>query len=530
LASAEPAENLQFEGFRLDQRAGVLYRSRGGTTELPVALGERALRLLRLLAERQGEVVSKEKIITAVWPGRVVEEANINVQISKLRRILDEGREGSSCIQTHQGRGYCFIAPVSRSEAEGPHASHAVAAGSVQPRPHFSIVVLPFRDLSRDGRDQYLGDAITDDLTTSLSRVGDTFVISCGTALTYRDRPVDARRIGHELGVRYVVEGSVRRWGRRLRANAQLIDAEADQCLWAEWFEARVADLFKLQSEIATSIAGAIEPELLRSERSRVASRSKQLDGSYELYQMGLWHLYRYDRTSVGEAEALFRRALSIDPQSPQATALLAITLCNAAYLGWAGHAASNYLEAYELACRAVELDSRYPPAHFALGLVCMWTFRLDRAVSAFRHAIDLNPSYAAAHVLLGQMHLYRGDARGALRLAEKGIRLSPRDPRLFIWLPALSGAHYQLREYAQVIEPGLRSWNLNRNWPAGLRYAAAALGQLGRSAEGEAAALELQSLGQTLGFVEANLCRLYADQSAVQHVIDGLRKAGLRF
>jgi adenylate cyclase len=390
--------------------------------------------------------------------------------------------------------------------------------------------VLPFRDLSRDGRDQYLGDGLTDDLTTSLSRLGDMFVISCGTALTYRDRPADAKRIGHELGVRYVVEGSVRRWGRRLRANAQLIDAEADQCLWAEWFEARVSDLFELQSEIATSIAGAIEPELLRSERSRVASRSKQIEGTYELYQMGLWHLYRYNRVSVGEAEALFRRALGKDPQSPQATALLAITLCNAAYLGWTGRAETNYLEAYELARRAVELDPRYPPAHFALGLVCMWTYRLDRAVSAFRHAIDLNPSYAAAYVLLGQMHLYRGDAQEALRLAGKGIRLSPRDPRLFIWLPALSGAHYQLREYAQAIEPGLRSWNLNRNWPAGLRYAAAALGQLGRSAEAETATLELESLNQTLEFVESNLRRLYADQSAVQHVIDGLRKAGLRF
>jgi adenylate cyclase len=268
---------------------------------------------------------------------------------------------------------------------------------------------------------------------------------------------------------------------------------------------------------------------LLRSERMRFAGGLQQIGGVYALYQTGLWHFYRYNRQSFVEAEALFRRTLSEDPEYPQATAMLAITLCNAAYLGWASEAEANYAEAYELAQRAVDLDPRSSTAHFALGLVCMWTRQAERALAALHNAIELNPSYAAGHVVLGQLHLYRGDARQAIMLAERGIGLSPRDPRLFIWLPALSGAYYHLRQYDKAIKPGLRSWTLNRNWPAGLRYATAAQGQLGRAAEAEMAVRDLESLNQTLELIASNLHRLYLDPAAVDHVIDGLRKAGLK-
>ncbi len=157
----------------------------------------------------------------------------------------------------------------------------------------------------------------------------------------------------------------------------------------------------------------------------------------------------------------------------------------------------------YELAQHAVALDRRYPNAHFALGLVGMWTRRSDRAIAAFKEAINLNPSFAAAHVLLGQMYLYGGEPQEAILLAEKGIRLSPSDPRLFIWLPALAGAHYQLRRYEEAIEVGRRSWTLNRNWPGGLRYVVAGLAQLGRMQEAQAALAELRRLN-----AESGLCR----------------------
>lgn len=521
------ADILLFAGFRLDRQSGVLYRLGQGAVGVPVGLGSRAIDLLGLLAARQGEVVSKDAIMKAVWPGRVVEEANLNVQISKLRQILDQDRGEGSCIQTFPGRGYCFVAPVTRLDADTQPALPITSEVGTPLQQRLSIVVLPFDNLSRDPGQQYFADGITEDLTTNLSRFTDMLVISRNTAFTYRDKPLDTKQIGRELDIRYVLEGSVRRSGRRVRVTAQLIDADADAHLWAERFDRQLSDLFGLQDEITTAIAGAIEPELLKSERNRIASRPLQSEDAYEFYQRGLWHLYRYTKEDGVEALALIRRALAMDTQFVQATALLAITLCNAAYLGWVDEGEPNYVEAYELAHRAVSLDVRYPAAHFALGLVCMWTHRSDRAMPAFQEAINLNPSYAAAYVLLGQMHLYRGHPEEAIALAEKGIRLSPKDPRLFIWLPALAGAHYQLKHYTQAIEAGRRSWMLNRNWPAGLRYLVAGLAQLGRIEEAKAALGELKLLNPNLAFVEGNLRRLYTDRTAVDHILDGLRTAG---
>ena len=156
-----------------------------------------------------------------------------------------------------------------------------------------------------------------------------------------------------------------------------------------------------------------------------------------------------------------------------------------------------------------------------------MWTRRSKRGMVAFEEAIKFNPSFAAAHVLLGQMYLYAGQPEEAIELAEKGIRLSPSDPRLFIWLPALAGAHYQMRHYEQAVEIGRRSWTLNRNWQAGLRYVVAGLAELGRIEEAQAPLAELRRLNANLTFVEGNLQRLFTDRAAVDHIIDGLRKAG---
>ena len=521
------AEILLFEGFRLDRRGGVLYRLGQGDAAVPVRLGSRAIGLLGLLAARQGEVVSKDAIIEAVWGGRAIEEAALNVQVSKLRRILDQNRRQGSCIETFSRRGYCFVAPVTRL-GEDPQCNPPILTEpSSYLQQRLSVVVLPFENLSRDPEQRYLADGISDDLTNNLSRFTDLLVISRNTAFTYREKPLDTKRLGRELGVRYVLEGSVRRSANRVRVNAQLIDAEADVQLWADRFDRDLSDLFELQDEVAAAIAGAIEPELLKFERDRVARRPLQTEDAYEFYQRGLWHFYRYTRDDSVEAQALFRRALAIDPQYPQPTAQLAIALCNAGYLGWADDATLNYVEAYQLARRAVSLDARYPAAHLALGLVCMWTHRPDPAMSSFQEAINLNPSYAAAHVLLGQMHLYRGRPEEAIALAEKGIRLSPKDPRLFVWLPALSGAYYQLGRYAQAVEAGRRSWMLNRNWPAGLRYVVAGLAQLGRIEEAKTALKELKLLNPSLAFVESNLRRLYNDQTAIDHILDGLRTAG---
>jgi adenylate cyclase len=324
-----------------------------------------------------------------------------------------------------------------------------------------------------------------------------------------------------------VLEGSVRKSGHRVRVTAQLIRADTNHHIMAERYDRDLTDLFELQDEIVRAIAGAIEPELLKFERERIAERPQHSEDAYELYQRGMFHHYRQNKAENIEAQGYFRRALAIDAQYPQATAALSIALCSAAMLGWAENNDACFDQAHELAQRAVTLDPRYPNAHFGLGLVCMWTRRSERAIAAFREAIKLNPSFAAAHVLLGQMCLYAGRPEEAIEQAETGIRLSPSDPRLFIWLPALAGAHYLLRHYADAIEAGRRSWSLNRNWPHGLRYVVAGLAQLGRIEEAQAALAELKPMDASLDSSASILRRVYPDPAAVDHILDGLRKAG---
>jgi adenylate cyclase len=352
-------------------------------------------------------------------------------------------------------------------------------------------------------------------------------VIARNSTFNYKGQTVDVKKVGEELGVRYVLEGSVRKSGRRVRVTAQLIRADTNHHIMAERYDRDLTDLFELQDEIVTAIAGAIEPEILKFERERIADRPQRSEDAYELYQHGVWHHYRHTKEDNLEAQAFFRRALGIDPQYPQATAALSLALCNAAYLAWAEDPEPNYAESYELGQRAVTLDPRYPAARFSLALVCAWTGRSDRSVAEFREAINLNPSYAAAHVILGSMLNYRGQSEEGLGLIEKGIRLSPTDPRLFMWLPPLAAAHYQLRDYGKSVEVARRSWTLKPNWPQAAPYVIAGLAQLGQLDEARSALADLKQLDPKLSMLRTTLERLYTNQAGIDHLLEGLRKAG---
>jgi adenylate cyclase len=390
-----------------------------------------------------------------------------------------------------------------------------------------AIAVLPFANFSGDPEQEFFADGITEDIITMLAGWRAFPVIARNSTFTYKGQTVDIKKVGQELGVRYVLEGSVRKSGRRVRVTAQLIRADTNHHIMAERYDRDLTDLFELQDEIVTTIAGAIEPELLKFERDRIADRPQLSEDAYELYQHGVWHHYRHTKEDNIEAQACFRRALAIDPQYPQATAALSLALCNAGYLAWAEDQEASYAESYELAERAVGLDGRYPAARFALALVCAWTGRSDRSVAEFQEAINLNPSYAAAHVIFGSMLNYRGRSEEGLALIEKGIRLSPTDPRLFMWLPPLAAAHYQLRNYAKSVEVARRSWTLKRNWPQALPYVVAGLAQLGQIDEARAALADMKELDPNLSLVRTTLKRLYTNQAGIDHLLDGLRKAG---
>jgi adenylate cyclase len=389
-----------------------------------------------------------------------------------------------------------------------------------------AIAVLPFANFGGDPEQEFFADGITEDIITMLAGWRAFPVIARNSTFNYKGQTVDIKRVGEELGARYIVEGSVRKSGRRVRVTVQLIRADTGHHIMAERYDRDLTDLFELQDEITHAIAGAIEPELLKFERERIAERPQHSEDAYELYQRGMFYHYRQNKQDNSEAQAYFQRALAIDAQYPQATAALSIALCAAAYLSWTDNAERNYEESFELAQRAVALDARYPNAHFALALICMWLGRNDRSAAEFKEAIKLNPSFAAAHSVLGAVLNFQGQSEEGVASVEKGIRLSPGDPRMFIWLSGLAAAHYQLQHYSQAVEIGRRSWALNRNYITGLTYVVAGLAQLGRIEEARAALSDLKELDPKLAALRTTL-QLYQNQAGIDHLLDGLRKAG---
>ena len=271
------ASILQFGPFRLDADAGILFHG----TE-PTALGERAVALLCLLVQSRGAPVSKEQLIEAAWAHRAVEDSNLTVQISAVRRALAQSAGGASWIETLPRRGYRYIGPpVTAGAPDHASGSHASPALTLPDKP--SVAVLPFLNLSAAPEDDYFAEGMVDDIITGLSRINWLFVIARNSSSTYKGRSVDVKQVGRELGVRYVLEGSVRKLDDRVRITGQLVDASTGAHVWAERYDRTTDDIFALQDDIAISVVGALAPSLRRAEINRVKRKRPESLDAYDL-------------------------------------------------------------------------------------------------------------------------------------------------------------------------------------------------------------------------------------------------------
>jgi TolB-like protein len=314
-----------------------------------------------------------------------------------------------------------------------PTASVSSTASSSPPAaaPRLSIVVLPFTSLSDDREQQYFADGITDDLTTDLSRIADMFVISRNTAFTYRSKPVDTKQIGRDLGVRYVLGGSVRRSSSQVRVTTQLIDAETDAHLWGERFDRDIGDLFALQNEITSRIAIALNLELLAAEADRPIERPTAL--AYTLKGRATW-LKPRSRDTYAEAVSLFERALELDPGSVEAQSWLATELAGRVLDRLSGSAAADIARAEALVGQALAASPRSPLAHFAKGQVLRVQRRPKEAISEYETVIAFNRNHVNALAAIGWCELYTGSIEQVIPALEQVIRLSPRDPNIGAW------------------------------------------------------------------------------------------------
>jgi TolB-like protein len=420
------ADIVLLEGFRFDRRGGCLYRVDQGGDARPVALGRRAIELLSELVEHRGEVVSKDALLKAVW-GRTVEEANLNVQIAKLRQVLDRNSENGSCIQTFAGRGYCFVGSVTRREPEAQAPCPVPSPHDAPPRPRLSIAVLPFTCPSGDPEQQYFADAITDDVTTDLSRIAGMFVISRNTAFTYRNKPADTKQIGRELGVRYVLEGSVRRSSNKVHVNAELINTDTAAHLWAERFEGDTGDLYAFQNEITSRIAISLNLEILDAEATRPAEHPDAPDCIFRGRAAAWGKAPSPD--NYAEAIELFERALALDHGSVPAQSWLASALANRALDFPNDTSVGDVKRAEELAAKAVAASPRSPLAHFAKGQALRAQNRPEEAMVEYETVLTLDRNWVGAMFAIGWCKFYTGSIEEMIAILEQIIRLSPRDP-----------------------------------------------------------------------------------------------------
>ncbi len=445
-----------------------------------------------------------------------------------------------AAVQTTDRTGYDFVdlglqrlknitRPVRvyriiESASASPSAPASLVPGFGE-RP--AVAVLPFRDTGADPGQDHFADGITEDIITELARWRHFPVISRNSVFTYKGRDVDLRTVALQLGVRYVVEGRLRRRGERVRTSVQLLDAETTDNLLAEQYEYTVSDLATAHDEIVRTIVGAMAPELLRHERDRAVRAPVQNANAYELYQRGMWHHYRYTKEDHARACECFRRSLEIDPGYAQASAGLAVTLIHAAN---AGFGAEDRRALFEQALRhardAVHSDPRDPMGRFAVGTAHENLGSHQEAVRELREAIRLNPSYAAAHANLAFAYNYLDRPEEALPEIELGLRLSSHDPRRFIWLPALATSHYLAGRYREALLACQEALVAKPEYPVAVRYLVATLGQLGRKAEAQGVVPLLRRLDADPAGTEAHMRRLFVP-TAVARIMEGVMKAG---
>jgi Predicted integral membrane protein len=385
-----------------------------------------------------------------------------------------------------------------------------------------SIAVLPFANMSGDPEQEYFADGISEDIITGLSKLRWFFVIARNSSFTYKGKAVDVKRVARELGVRYVLEGSVRKGGNRVRITAQLIDAATNNHIWADRYDGELTDVFALQDEITKKVVAAIEPRLLEAEGIRSQNRSPDDLGAWEMVIQANSLFWRLTKTENEAAIALLKRAVERYPDYAPAHSMLAFMMLVSGHLGW-----SVEEQAAALAARAAALDDNDPWAHLALGYAAFVRRQTSVATAEFRRAIALNPNFAAAYGYLGWALAFDGQSDQAIAHLEEAIRMSPHDPQNAVFNAGFAAAHYLAGRYAKAVEYSSTALQQRSAFTAGYRIHCASLAQNGQSDEARAALARLKELQPdvSIAWIKQNVPY---QPGPMAKFLEGMRKAGL--
>ena len=519
-----------FEDYVIDSDRRELTRSAE-----PIAVGPQVFDLLLHLVRNREHVVSKDELLDAVWAGRIVSESTLTSHINAARKAIGDSGQNQRLLRTIARKGFRFVGDVSEiasrsaavsTEPDAPDKTIAEAP-ALPDRP--SLAALPFLNLSGDIEQEYFTDGVVEDIITALSRIRWLFVIARNSSFTYKGRAVDVKQVGRELGVRYVLEGSVRKAAHKVRITGQLIDATTGAHLWAERFESALDDIFELQDQVTEAVVGAIAPQLERAEIERAKRKPTESLDAYDYYLRGMAHLHLGSRESIDLALGQFNHALMRDPNFASAYAMAAWCYFWRKVNGWMTDRPGEIAEGARLARRAVDLGRDDAVALTRGGhALAHLTGDVAGGIALLDRALVLNPNLASAWFLAGFLRTWNGEPDAAIEHFAHAMRLSPLDPELYRMQAGLAAAHLFAGRFDAASSWAEKAFRELPSFLMVVSVIAASHALAGRPDEAQRAMKHLRELDPTLRV--SNL----ADWLPIRRpedlatFADGLRKAGL--
>jgi TolB-like protein len=501
-----------------------------------IAVEPQVFDLLVYLVRNRDRVVSKDDLIAAVWGGRVVSDSTLTSRINAARKAVGDSGEEQKLIRTAARKGLRFVGAVqTQADGEPVHAggarqddTHELSRPALPLPDRPAIAVLPFTNMTGDPMQDYFSDGISEDLITALSKLRWFFVIARNSSFIYKDKAVHMKQIGAELGVGYVVEGSVRKVADRVRITAQLNDVATGSHVWAERYDRDLADVFAVQDEITEAIVAAVVPQIYAAENFRARRKPPDSMDAWDLVMRALSHFWRVTRQDNMVAQALLEKATAIDPHYGQALGVLAASQTFCAHMGWADMA-TMATAAERAAHAAILADGEDPWAHYALGCVNLFARRFDDSLAEFELALRLNPNFSQAQGYHGLTLAYCGRWEEAHLAAQRAIRLSPRDPHSAVYHGIASYAQFVGRNYDEAMRLAREGIRQRADFVGAHRVLTAAAGMAGQLEVAKAALQELRRAQPNISLawiVEYMPIKHAAER---EHYVEGFRRAGLR-
>ena len=491
--------------------------------------------LLVYLVQNRDRVVSKDDLIAFVWGGRIVSDSTLTSRINAARSAVGDSGEGQKLIRTIPRKGLRFVGAVHDDPREGTTDADRPPGDQTQTlsRPALplpdrpAIAVLPFVNMSGDPEQEYFSDGISEDIITALSKLRWFFVIARNSSFIYKGKAVHMKQLAEELGVSYVVEGSVRRAGNRVRITAQLNDVATGSHIWAERYDRDLADVFAVQDEITEAIIAAIEPQIYAAENFHAQRKPPGSLDAWDLVMRGLSHYWRVTRQDNVVAQALLEKAISIDSSYGQALGVLATSYTFSAHMGWEDMATATPL-AERAALSAIRADGEDPWAHHALAFVYLFKRRFDDSLAEFELALRLNPNFSLAQGYHGLALAYCGRWREADEAARRAIRLSPRDPLSALYYGVAAYAQFVGRNYDEAMRLAREAVRQRGDFVGAHRVLTAAAGMAGQIDIAKAALRDLRRAQPNISLAWISSDMPIKQGAEREHYLQALRRAGL--